>query len=81
MTEEIISDLGRLPVVVQRRQRGGLLLHTRQMLVALSEREVDRLIEFALHNKKPTATTPAKARLQRFPMTPKCRTESPETDE
>jgi hypothetical protein len=51
------------------------------MLVALSEREVDRLIEFALHNKKPTATTPAKARLQRFPMTPKCRTESPETDE
>ena len=58
----LINDAGRAPVVAQRREGEGLLLHARGVLIALSKAEVTRLIQFLYDGETPQSTTPAKAR-------------------
>lgn len=67
MNEALISDSGRRsPVVVQRRDGGGIVLSCSYKLLALSPTEVERLVTFI--EGDPTAVTPAKARLLRYPV-------------
>lgn len=72
MNEALISDSGRQPVVVQRRDTGGLAISWGGRVLALSPSEVGRLLAFV--NDEPTAITPAKAHararppLMRYPV-------------
>jgi hypothetical protein len=61
-TSVLISDEGRAPVVAQRRDGDGLLIHARGVVIALSKAESDRLVEFLYNGDSPHATTPARAR-------------------
>jgi hypothetical protein len=62
MNSVLINDEGRAPVVAQRRDGDGLLLHARGMVIALSKAESDRLVEFLYSGETPQSVTPAKAR-------------------
>jgi hypothetical protein len=67
LTEEIISDPGRPPVVAQRREDGVLWIHAPKTIVALTADEAERLAVFIRDEARllryPTAT-PAKARFE-----------------
>lgn len=66
MTELIISDAGRTPIVAQRRNNGGLLIHAAKRVIALSRDESERLAAFIRDEARLVCypvTTPAKARL------------------
>ena len=58
----LISDDGRAPIVAQRREGEGLILHARGLLIALSKAEVTRLIQFLYDGETPQSATPAQAR-------------------
>jgi hypothetical protein len=64
MNEALISDSGRQPVVVQRRDTGGLAISWGGKLLALSPSEIGRVLAFI--NRDPTAVSPCKARLLKY---------------
>jgi hypothetical protein len=57
----LINDDGRAPVIAQRRDGDGLLLHARGTVIALSRAEITRLVDFLIGDS-PHAVSPAKAR-------------------
>jgi hypothetical protein len=65
-TEAILSNPGRPPVVVQRRENGAFYIHAPKTIIALTADEAERLAVFIRDEARllryPT-TTPAKARL------------------
>jgi hypothetical protein len=61
-TSALISDPERAPIIAQRRDGDGLLLHARGVIVALSKDEAQRLAEFIFKGTEPQSVTPAKAR-------------------
>jgi hypothetical protein len=65
LTEEIISNPGRPPVVAQRRDSGAYWIHAPKTIVALDADEAQRLASFITgkpHIMRQPVTTPAKAR-------------------
>jgi hypothetical protein len=70
LTEAIISDSGRPPVVVQAGENGAFWIHAPKTIVALNADEAERLAAFVRDEARlmSYAVTPAKARF-RGPMT------------
>jgi hypothetical protein len=71
MDSTIISDPLRVPITVQKRTDGGVVLRGHRDNIILSETELDRLFAFARD----------KAVLQRFPIAPKTPLAAPQGDE
>ena len=67
LTEEIISDPGRPPIVIQRRDNGAYWIHAPKTIVALDADEAQKLAAFITgkpYIMRHAVTTPAKARFQ-----------------
>lgn len=65
VTEEIISNPGRPPIVAQRREDGVLWIHAPKTIVALSSDEAEKLASFITgkpYIQRHPVATPAKAR-------------------
>ena len=68
----VLSDPNQAPILAQRRKRGGCTLSQGRSHICLNADELARLVEWVQaghHNPvKWTTTTPAKARLMRYPV-------------
>lgn len=63
--QALISDAGRVPVTVQRRDNGGIVIYAHKAAVVLSSDEAERLASFVTgraHIERHPVATPAKAR-------------------
>jgi hypothetical protein len=65
LTEAIVSEPGRPPIVIQRKENGAYWIHAPRTIVALDADEAQKLATFITgrpHIQRHPVTTPAKAR-------------------
>ncbi len=67
LNEAIVSDAGRPPIVIQRKENGAYWIHAPRTIVALDADEAQKLAAFITgrpYIQRHPVATPAKARLE-----------------
>ena len=67
LNEAIVSDAGRPPIVIQRKENGAYWIHAPKTIVALDSDEAQKLAAFITgkpYIQRHPVTSPAKARFQ-----------------